>query len=350
MARPSKEDRRADLAAPVVFAAFLVAGGLFILLAKLLFELSPFIVTSVPCLLMVGYSLLVASSRRLRLREDQSADNFYYMGFIFTLISLAISLYQYGSEGSLETIVRNFGVAIASTITGITLRIVFNQMRRDPVEVEHYSRLELAEASSRVRRELDGVEKEFQHFRRSNQQMLAESFAEIRDEVAKSAAESLKASEKLAEQMLGATNAANEAVTSQLKSTDIKAELDQTTKNLKRIATALAKASDQIEKSAGSFVNQISRAAPTDDRLHPLIQHLDETIQKLAIRLEAQTNIIEEAQTNIRQTADIERNIARIIADEDLNQPTKHPAVLDPFAWRVEPEIMVDEKPAASDR
>ena len=61
---------------------------------------------------------------------------------------------------------QNFGIAIASTIAGITLRIMFNQMRRDPVETEAASRLELAEASRRVRRELESSILEFGYFRR----------------------------------------------------------------------------------------------------------------------------------------------------------------------------------------
>ena len=80
------------------------------------------------------------------------------MGFLFTLTSLAVSLYQFSAAGSAEQIVQNFGIAIASTIAGITLRILFNQMRRDPVEVEATARMELAEASRRVKRELESVD------------------------------------------------------------------------------------------------------------------------------------------------------------------------------------------------
>lgn len=349
MARPEKYERKTDYTAPIAFGIFVLAGAAYIILSKLIFGANPFLVTSIPCFLMMGYAVLVALARRLRLRDDQSADNFYYMGFIFTLISLAISLYQYGAEGSLDSIVRNFGVAIASTITGITLRILFNQMRRDPVEVEHYSRLGLAEASNRVRRELDGVVQELQHFRRSNQQMLAEAFHEVRDEVAKSASDSMKASQALAEQMLGATKTASETVTTELRSTDLKAELDQTTKNLKRITTALGKASDQIEKSAGSFVMQLSSMAPLDDRLQPLIERLDGSIRGLSDRVETQTEVIQRIQVGMDQTAEIERNIARIIADEDLTAASARSGLMGLFKRRIAPEVIIDEKHPKSD-
>jgi hypothetical protein len=64
------------------------------------------------------------------------AINLYYIGFLYTLTSLGVSLWQFSSTEGAETIVTNFGVAIASTIFGVALRVLFNQMRQDPVEVE----------------------------------------------------------------------------------------------------------------------------------------------------------------------------------------------------------------------
>ena len=107
------------------------------------------------------------------------------MGFLFTLTSLAVSLYQFSAAGSAEQIVQNFGIAIASTIAGITLRILFNQMRRDPVEVEATARLELAEASRRVKRELESAILEFGYFRRATQQSMDDAMDEVRESIGK---------------------------------------------------------------------------------------------------------------------------------------------------------------------
>ena len=68
------------------------------------------------------------------------------------------------------------GSAIGSTITGIGLRVIFNQMRRDPVDVERVMRLELADAARRVRRELDSTVVEFGYHRRSAQQAAVRSW------------------------------------------------------------------------------------------------------------------------------------------------------------------------------
>lgn len=337
MARSGTYERRTDFAAPVAFAIFVALGAAYILLAKLYLNAGAFLVTAVPCLLMLGYAGLVLVARRLRLREDQSADNFYYMGFIFTLISLAISLYQYGTEGSLETIVRNFGVAIASTITGIILRILFNQMRRDPVEIEQYSRLDLAEASNRVRRELDGVVMEFQHFRRTNQQMLAESFSEIREEVLKTARDGVESSRALTNQVLEATRAANGAAAT-LDTSNLKAEVDQATKSLRRITSAIGKASDQIEKSAGAFTRQLSLSTTFEDRLQPLLEGLDRSIKELNRQLEAQTGAVEKGKAEIGQTVEIDRDIARVLAEEDPARAAPRSGLFRMFRRSGEPE------------
>jgi hypothetical protein len=162
----------------IVFILFVAFGCAYIALAKLA-GAGPFYVTFVPISIMLAYALLIFLARNLRLRDDQSGDNLYYMGFLFTLTSLGVSLYQFSAERAAEEIVQNFGIAIGSTITGIGLRVVFNQMRRDPVEVERMMRLELAEAARRVRRELDSTVVEFGYHRRSAQQAAADSFKQV---------------------------------------------------------------------------------------------------------------------------------------------------------------------------
>ncbi|MBU1175428.1 MAG: hypothetical protein KKH72_08485 [Alphaproteobacteria bacterium] len=226
MRSPRAFERGADYAGPAAFFFFAVAGSLYIVVAKFLY-LGAIWVTSVPVLMMAVYAIAIFLVRRFRLRDDQTGDNFYYMGFIFTLTSLAISLVQYGAGVEITEIVQNFGVAVATTIAGIIFRILFNLTRRDPVEVEHISRIELSDASRRVRRELDTILMEMAHFRRTNQQMLAEGFEEIRAEVLKSAVSASEAIDRTA-------SAAEQKISgqSQLAVTQAIAEELQETANL----------------------------------------------------------------------------------------------------------------------
>src|SRR5260370_41227379 len=101
------------------------------------------------------------------------------MVFLFNRAGRGLSLYQFTATRAAEEIVQNFGIAIGSTITGIGLRVIFNQMRHGPVEVERTMRLELAEAARRVRRELDSTVVEFEDYRRSAQQSAAGSCSHV---------------------------------------------------------------------------------------------------------------------------------------------------------------------------
>jgi hypothetical protein len=161
---------------------FVVVGSIFIVVAKFA-GMAQSLITLVPVAIIVSYALSLGGFRALRLRDDQSGDNIYYMGFLFTLVSLAVSLYQFTASRASEEIVQNFGIAIASTIAGIAARVVFNQLRQDPIEVELIARLELADAARRVRRELDSTVLEFAYFRRSTQQAIMEAFEEVRTRV-----------------------------------------------------------------------------------------------------------------------------------------------------------------------
>src|ERR1700675_3589155 len=126
---------------------FVVGGWAYVVAAKLA-GIGQFFVTFLPVAIMLGYALLIGLATSLRLRDDQSGDNLYYMWFLFTLTSLGVSLYQFTATRAAEEIVQNFGIAIGSTIAGIGLRVIFNQMRRDPVEVEQRTRLEVAGAGA----------------------------------------------------------------------------------------------------------------------------------------------------------------------------------------------------------
>jgi hypothetical protein len=135
-------------------------------------------VTSAPVIVMICYASVLWFSRRFRIREDQTGDNLYYLGFLFTLTSLSYTLWnaQHGIDS--EKIIGDFGIALATTIVGLTLRIFFNQMRVDQSEVEGEARLSLIDASLKLRSELDAVVIDMNHFRRATQQSVTETISE----------------------------------------------------------------------------------------------------------------------------------------------------------------------------
>ncbi|MEF0939023.1 hypothetical protein [Rhizobium sp. BR 362] len=223
-----------DYGPMVLFALVTVGGMIFIWTSKLLGWPLP-IVTGVPLLLMAIYFVISVVFAGFRLHNEQAGDNLYYMGFLFTLSSLGVSLYLFAGETSIETIVRNFGIAVTSTIAGVTLRILFNQMRRDPIDIERSVRHELAEMTRRVRTELDSSSREFSHYRRVSNQMLSEGFEEIARQAERNGEEIQKILEVLAKQ---AVTPINEAA----------AQLTETTSQLSEIIGKFGTAVETVGK------------------------------------------------------------------------------------------------------
>jgi hypothetical protein len=281
----------------ILFFAVVLLGSGYIVLAKL-HTFSAVLVTSVPVLIMIAYAALLGIARLFRLRDDQSGDNLYYMGFLFTLTSLAVSLYQFSAEKSAEQIVQNFGIAIASTIAGITLRILFNQMRRDPIEVEATARLELAEASRRVKRELDGSVLDFAYFRRACQQSISDTLAEVeelvantKDKISTQLADFAKTTNK---PMEDAYKASGETITNlnrQVADT-IEAAAGDMSNQVESLSVSTAKITKAIDTLIAKLTSMQTPDNVIEIKLQPMIQGLTRAINALDKSVEAQSGLM----------------------------------------------------------
>ncbi|MGO9060183.1 MAG: hypothetical protein ACLQU2_22810, partial [Candidatus Binataceae bacterium] len=278
-------------AAMILFLAFLAAGSGFIILAKL--TLPPgykLVVVMVPVLIMVTYALMALLVRSIRLRDDQTGDNLYYMGFIFTLTSLAVALAQFEQGTGFDEIVRDFGVAISSTITGIALRVIFNQMRQDPIEVEHAARQELAEASRRVRHQLDETVLAFNHFRTQTVQSLEEAQEELRKRLLSQDADIAARAGRPIEEGAAKIGAALQAFA---------AAIDSTSSQLGTETSKIAKSVGDID-SAMATLNARLAAMQTPDRvievkLEPVVQTLADAVAEYSRHSQAHSQALTRA-------------------------------------------------------
>jgi hypothetical protein len=290
-------DRHAAGVSASVFISFVLAGCAYIIFAKL-GAIGQLYVTFVPVAAMLAYALLITLARSLRLRDDQSGDNLYYMGFLFTLTSLGVSLYQFSATRAAEEIVQNFGIAIGSTIAGIGLRVIFNQMRRDPIEVERTMRLELAEAARRVRRELDASVVEFGYFRRSAQQSAEDSFKHVSEIYDKQLTEFFS---KLAEVAENVTLSAEEA---SRRSGATIGELSKTvgaalSASARKMSTQTEKLSGQVEAITNALDSVTSRlnAMQMPERLievqlEPIARLLAQAIEQIQTQSDGQAKAV----------------------------------------------------------
>jgi flagellin-like protein len=285
----------------ILFLVFVLVGAAYIVWAKLI-GASAFQVTGVPLGLMILYALALGLARYFRLRDDQAGDNLYYLGFLYTLTSLGVSLWQFSVHDGAQGIVVNFGVAIGSTILGVALRVVFNQMRQDPIEVERTARLELADAARHIKQELNQATLEFASFRRATQQMSEDALAEagthtervinLVTEPLKTAAEQNRDTfEKLAGALAARLEEAGKRITTvqdKLASTTdgVTSSLEEIRQRLK----AMQMPDGVIEIKLQPFIGGLTKAVnnhskATADQMAALqgsVTHFDKTAQQLA--------------------------------------------------------------------
>ncbi|ACK50491.1 hypothetical protein Msil_1541 [Methylocella silvestris BL2] len=282
------------------FFSVVLLGSAYIVMAKL-WGFTATSVTFVPVTVMFAYALLIGAARSLRLRDDQSGDNLYYMGFLFTLTSLGVSLYQFNANGAAEQIVQNFGVAIASTIAGIALRVFFNQMRRDPIEVEATARLELAEASRKVRRELDYTIQEFSYFRRAAQQMIMDGFEETKlkvDEVGQNLLSGLEdVTRKSAEPLEAASRKSGMTVDEMTRR--IVASLESSALKLSDGSAQLSDSATKVAETLDVLSAKLSAMQTPEQiieiKLTPVLQGVSRAVNSFGKSADAQTSAINQA-------------------------------------------------------
>jgi hypothetical protein len=277
-----------------VFVAFVAFGSVFIVVSKFS-GMAQSVITLVPVGIILAYALSLWGFRALRLRDDQSGDNIYYMGFLFTLVSLAVSLYQFTASRASEEIVQNFGIAIASTIAGIAARVIFNQLRQDPIEVERIARLELADAARRVRRELDSSVLEFAYFRRSTQQSIIEAFEEVRDRVDDVGRTILSGLEEVTAKAAGPLEAASKtsgATLEELTRTAV-AALQSSARELgvqtDRVATGARGIASSLDVVSEKLTAMQTPERVIEIRLEPTIQAFSGAVDRLSDQAEHRT-------------------------------------------------------------
>ena len=85
-------------------------------------------------------------------RDEQMGDSFYYLGFLYTLTALAISLFSI--EGDINDLLKNFGIAITTTLVGLIGRIILSQFRESLDEIKEKSERQISDSARRLNTQL----------------------------------------------------------------------------------------------------------------------------------------------------------------------------------------------------
>lgn len=192
-----------------VFVLVAILGNVGIVALKYFFSVPAYIVIGWSVLFLTLYVAYAWGTKRHKIEPETIGDNCYYLGFLFTLSSLAITLYQIHERVIIDTsssdsrpdyipeVISGFGIALSSTIIGVFLRVFFMQFRVDFVDNERRMRAEINKGFDEFKRTMSGILSQMKNFATESIQLASERDERIRKITEKYASdhwESLKSS------------------------------------------------------------------------------------------------------------------------------------------------------------
>ncbi len=268
-------------------------------------------VTATLVALMASYAAAIVWVPRLRVRMDQAGDNSYYLGLLFTLGSMAFALYDFrivtqgsASAAGIQQIISNFGIALATTIVGIFLRVALHQMRVDPADLEAMTRIELTEAAERLRATLDTVTTDLGRFHLEVQQRSSDVMAELSATVKKTATDMNRHTTEAAAKLTTAAEEAYQGILSRTR---------DLTQSLGRVATEATAAMERL-KAVEPPPLTLSRRL---DKVAAVLEQVAVQSERTTEALRAMTDVTTHAVESAGKTSDMLDKLAVRMRDEN---------------------------------
>ena len=291
-----------------LFGFSIVAGILTILVGTYYGSVVINIVFPVGIMLYYAYTINKDTSESLSI--EQKADSVYYMGFILTLVAMTASLVAlaYDDELRFNAIVINFGLALATTILGLTIRIIWLQLSsQDLADAESILKERILKRSQDLQDQTEKVvgsmtalsnqlskvsEPLKNNFDRLTQTMEINEGAinKLRhlDQSADSAAQSLRLIANLAERMAVSTS-------------ELKRSVDNDTLDkIDSLKLSAGEARPKIEELGSEISTSINSIRESLDTLQDSIRKTDEMIAHSQARQEKNDSILKKLSSSIK--------------------------------------------------
>jgi hypothetical protein len=280
---------------------FIAVFGFGMITALKIYNYDSDIVAGFAVVLMLVYGLIAYRIPEVSLRLDRLGDNFYYLGFIYTLASLSAALVQLRADPDITAILGSFGIALVTTIVGVAGRVLFAQMRTEIEEVEEAIRRDLADASNALKALLSQSLRDFETFHTSLQQVANETVGRMGTTIDAQVGLVGDAAQAIADKISAAFQENEEHAKAHVKAT--KAITSAIDKLLKRL-DAVELPTERLEKQLSSIGNE----------LEELLKRVSAALDDVANRLNAMnlpTKRIEEQIDKIG--SDLERKVVQHI-------------------------------------
>lgn len=339
MARMHDAHPREALDKVVLFLAFAVgAGGTIIL--KMYPGVPPLAVALFPVVVLVFYVVACLNMRSIGTEPETIGDNSYYLGFLFTLASLAVTLYRIKDVGGADVdlipdVISGFGVALSSTIAGVFLRVFLLQLRPDIVARDREARRDLSAGARDLREAVAAASRQLKTIAVETQQHVAERngrMSEVLEIQVDKTSELLERQGRAYDQVIKdfGSRLTEEVAKALQKETmqagkEINAAAKAFAENLSAMAQARSEAEADLVSSISTFQKVVSETHETSSRHSKFIdasyRHLADQSKKTSQSLQEASDSVQTAVTLSRQVIEetqraVGSNQARMREDE----------------------------------
>ena len=263
-----------------------------------------------PIGIMLYYSYTINKDTSDILSIEQKADSVYYMGFILTLVAMTASLIALANDDALRfnTIVINFGLALATTILGLAIRIMWLQLSSQSLaDAESILKEKIVKRSQDLAEQTENVVGSMTAL--SNQlnkvsEPLKNNFdklamtMDINDQIINKLRQLDQSAETAAQSLqLISTLAQNLAVSS----LDLKRNVDEETiQNINNLKTSIIHTIPQVTELDSEISHSVNSIKESLDVLQENIRKTDEMIANSQRNLEKNDSIFQKLSSSIK--------------------------------------------------
>jgi hypothetical protein len=202
---------------------------------------------------------------RNELSDEKFADSCYYLGFIFTISSIIVGLFDLPSIGErLGDIAVRFAAAMVSTVVGLIVRVMIVNFRNDVFDIKNSIEQDLLEAEHAFRTHLELAVDRLREFEGLIDESSRSAMARVQLSIEGAAASYSERFQKLFEKIAHDNRRVAEDAVSHAKLVSDK--LDEI---LSEHATALVRSMNLLQKSVDDFAQhldaRLNRIAFPDD-------------------------------------------------------------------------------------
>jgi len=265
------------------------------LVFKLLLSVPQFVVTLLPASIMAFYFAQLARGHHETNRPERAGDNIYYLGFLFTLVSLGLALFEFGVNSEEKTgLIADFAIALSTTIFGVLGRVWLIQGDKEIDEYEKEAKLHVADAIDELRKDLERSRETMVEFASVTRQVLEEN----RDEQRKQMDQDREAFEehfrntleKMGEVLSTAVTTGSEKLSEELErlATNISAQVGVFTGNVESLNSASTKLSTSLSSAVSAFQAMPDPTELIEEKLQAIVRPLETASKRMVSILQKQ--------------------------------------------------------------